>query len=307
MVSLLGFVGVGGVAFGLKDLVEDGESLQTQQTQLGSALRDTGQAAEGAQAKLERMAESLSTRGGFTTTENLAALTQFVSETHSAAKAQQMLTLATNIARRTNTDLETSVQAVSGAYEGRTRGLQKLLGPLEKSTAASIGLTVAHQREIAAIQETAAVMRGPEKTAYEENAEIADHLTSKQIALANVENQLASGHIALTAAMEEMAGSTAVFNRTTAGGVNDLRHSFQNLSEHLGTALLPMMNKLIGAAATVAKWMSRNTGIVAGLIGVFTALGSAMLLSKGIKAIGGLKNDVVQLGIKFKLLEVTGG
>src|SRR3984885_10256316 len=45
MVGLIGMVGLGGLAFGLKDAVQGGEALQASQTQLQQALKQTGQIA----------------------------------------------------------------------------------------------------------------------------------------------------------------------------------------------------------------------------------------------------------------------
>lgn len=305
LVGLAGMVGIGGVAFGIKDLIEEGEHLQTAQAQLRQALKSTGLQAVSTQAQLERMAESLSTRGGFATTQNLAALTQFVGETHSATQAQQMLTLATNIARRTGEDLATTQEAVAGAYEGRTRALAKLLGPIEKSTAASIGLTTAHQQEINQIQDQATMM-GKMGGIYARNAELADHLTSRQVALAQVQNQLASGHIALSTAMRVFAGSTQAYSDTTAGQISNVKNAFHNLTEELGTALLPAMDKIVHIAAGVAEWMAKNKSLVLDLTLGFAGLGTAMLMSKGIKAVLGLKNDLAAVAKAFGITGAAG-
>ena len=118
MMGLASMVGIAGVAFGFKDLVVGGMSLQTSQAQLADAIKNTRGVAADATSVLEKYAEALSTRGGFGTTQNLTALTAFVRETHSATEAQTMLSLATNIARGRNMDLASAQQVVARAYTG---------------------------------------------------------------------------------------------------------------------------------------------------------------------------------------------
>jgi hypothetical protein len=275
MSNLAGIVGLGGVAFGLKDLVEGGERLQASQSQLDAALRSTGQEAGGAASQLEKMAAAMSTRGGFSTTENLAALTQFVRETHSATEAQKMLTLATNIARGTNQGLSDTTTTVAKAYTGQARGLQSLLGPMVSSVAATVGLSVAHQRELAQLQQNAAFMSGPMKTAYLQQNEIADHITARQTELAQLENKHATATQILAAATKYFSGATSAYSRTAQGQMSNLRQSVQNLTESLGKALLPAFEKIIGIAEIFAKVLARHKTIVMAVTLAVAGLGAA--------------------------------
>ena len=296
--GLMGMIGIGGVAFGLKDLIEGGQALQTNQAQLRQSLAATGQAAAGTQARLQAMAESMSTRGGFATTQNLAALAAFVRETHSATEAQSMLSLATNIARGRNMDLASAQQIVQKAYTGSVGKLQALLGPMVAAREAQVGLTQSHTQEIARLQDQAQLM-GKMGPIWLRQQEINDHITAQQTALAQMTDKHSTALQVLAAAQQEFGGATAAFSNTTAGKISNLKNSFQNLTESLGQALLPAMDDVVGVAEKVAEWMSKNKTVVRdvalAVAGLTTAWG-------GMKIVQSLKGMVMDLGKAFGLV-----
>lgn len=302
MMGLAGMVGMGGVAFGLKDLLEGGEALQEQQAQLQAALRNTGANAAVADAHLEALADRMSTSGGFATTQNLQALTSFVQETHSASEAQKLLALSTNIARARNLDLATAQQAVATAYTGSVGRLQKLLGPMVASRAATIGLTTAHQEQIAALQDEAAMM-GKMGGIWMRQQEINDHLTNQQVMLAQLSDKHATAQEALAAATREFGGATSAYADTTKGKITELDDSFHNLTEELGVSLLPSFNRLIGVGVRVSDWMEHNKTDVMLLVGAFGALGAALGIKEVVKAVHGLYDDV---GALIKRMPIFG-
>lgn len=292
--GLAGMIGIGGVAFGLKDLIEGGMALQQQQVELQQALRATGQEGQNAFARLSSAADALSTHGGFATTQNLAALSGFVRETHSASEAQRMLALATNIARGRNIDLATAQQAVARAYTGSVGRLQQLLGPMVASRAATIGLTTAHQEQIAALQNEA-MMMGKMGSVWLRQQEINDHLTNQQIMLAQLTDKHATAQQALALATREFGGATEAFSNTAAGRLQNFQHGLQNLEEELGTALLPAFDKLIAVGTDVANWMEHNKTVVLALVGAFGALGAALGIKEVVKSVHGLYQDMGKL------------
>lgn len=305
MMGLAGMVGIGGVAFGLRDLKNSAVALQSSQAQLDNMMHNTGQAAGGAAEKLKAYAEALSTRGGFGTTANLGALTAFVGETHNAAQAQSMLALATNIARARTMDLASAQSIVARAYTGSVGKLQSLLGPMVKVRDAQVGLTVAHERALVPIEDQAALM-GKLGGAYLRNQEIAMHLTAQQQALAQMTDKHATAQQVLADATKYFAGATATYSKQTQGQASNLSNSFHNLTEELGTALLPAMDWLIARGASVAEWMAKNKTVVLALVGAFTALGAALGLSKLIKAVSGLGDDIVKLARRYGIMGAAG-
>src|ERR1700736_5606174 len=63
--GLLGVAGIGGLAFGLKNVIQAGESWQQQQAQLQGALKNTGIYSKRTLESLSSYSENLATRGGF--------------------------------------------------------------------------------------------------------------------------------------------------------------------------------------------------------------------------------------------------
>lgn len=301
MMGLLGMVGIGGVAFGLRDLSDSGVNLQRQQAQLRSALKDTGQQAGDTASRLNEMAESLSTHGGFGTTENLQALTQFVGETHSATEAQKLLMLATNVSRQRGIDMATVQQKLARAYAGSTRGLQQLLGPMVTSTAATVHLTTAHEEQIATLEDQASMM-GKMGGIWLRQQEINDHITAQQQDLAELENKRATGQQILAAAMGAFSGATVAYAKTTAGAVSNTTNAFQNLREHLGMRLNPVLKELSQLLQSVAGWMSKNSALVFDTAAAVTGLVAAW---GALKILRGIKTMVLDLGKAFKIVTVS--
>lgn len=296
MTSLMGTIGIAGVAFGLKDLVVDGQKLQLSQAQLQSALRDTGQDAGSTADELQKLAESMSVKGGFSITENMSSLTQFVRETKSATEAQKLFNLASNIARATGQSLSDTTAVVAKAYDGQARGLQSLLGPMVAAKDASVGLSVAHQKEIALIQERASLLSGPAKTAYEQQAMLADHITAQQSEAAALSDKQITAQQLLTRATSEFAGATGKYSKTVEGQQSNLQHSINNLGESIGRSLVPEMKFLVGVATDVADWMEKDkTEVEIATI----AVGGLVAAWGGMKILGGIKTMVLDLGKAF--------
>lgn len=302
MTGLLGMVGIGGVAFGLRDLKDSAVALQSNQAQLQAALRATGQEAGGTAEKLKTFAESLSTKGGFGTTENLQTLTAFVRETKSATQAQGMLVLATNIARARNMDLASAQGIVAKAYTGQVRGLQQLLGPMVAAREASVGLSVSHQREVSALQNQAQMM-GRMGPIWLRQQEINDHITAQESALATMSDKRATAQQVLAAATQEFAGSTSTYSRQTQGQISNVENALHNLTEELGTSLLPAIDDTVHVAADLAEWMAKNKKVV-----LVTTLAVAGLTAAwgGLKVIQGIKTMVLDLGKAFGITGAAG-
>jgi hypothetical protein len=302
MMGVLGMVGVGGLAFGLKDLAEGGEALALDQAQLQAALRATGQQAGGAAAQLKTYAEALSTKGGFATPANLAALTSFVTETHSASEAQKLLALSTNIARGTGQGLATVQEQVQRAYLGQGRGLQALIGPMAVAKAASVGLTSAHAQQIATLSNEASLM-GKMGGIWLRQQEVNDHITAQQAAMAQLTDKHAAATQILSAATAAFAGSTSTYAKQTKGQVSDTENAFRNLTDELGLSLLPAMDDVAHAGATVAEWMAKNKKEV---LDVTLAVAGLTAAWGGLKILQGIKTMVLDLAKAFGITGAAG-
>ena len=288
--SLIGAFGLGGLAIGLKDAVQGGMGLQAQQAQLQQALKATGQAGGNAYKSMLDQAEKLATHGGFGTPENLQALTAFTRETHSATRAQSLLNLSTNIARGRNMDLSSAQQIVAQAYTGNVGRLQKLLGPLVASKAATFGLTQAHKEQVATLEQQSKAM-GKAGPAWLRQEEIIDGITPKMQALATLQNKSATAQQVIAAAQTAFGGATGAFDKTTAGKLSDFKNQLQDLQDTIGEKLLPVVNKLAKYGTEVLSAFTQLPGPLQGAIAGFLLLGPLLAPVLGsfraIKSLGG--------------------
>jgi len=139
-------VGVAGVGLGLAEAIKSAEQFQDVQKQLGVAVKAAGLDMREGTKRLTEYSEALSVRGGFTAPENLQSLTTFIRITKNVTKAQQMLSLATNIARGTHKSLSASTRAVMMAESGRLSGLTRLGIILPKNATATKALSILQDR-----------------------------------------------------------------------------------------------------------------------------------------------------------------
>ena len=133
-------IGLGGLAYGLRDVVSAGLKWQTQQGQLQVALKNTGNNASLAGRKITDAAERMSTHGGFAATSTLQGMTQFVRISGSATDAIKKTALATDIAHGSGKNFTMIVKALALAEQGRTTGLARLGIAIPKVTKAEDAL-----------------------------------------------------------------------------------------------------------------------------------------------------------------------
>ena len=220
-----GMVGIGGLAFGLADAVRHAQHLQDVQAQLGASIHaNVRQPAKDATEQITEFADSMSTHGGFTPTESIADMTQFLRVTKSVGKSESDLTLATNISRGAHVDLSRAVRAVTLLEQGRTQGLSKLGIVVPKVT-----------------------------TAYDTLRETHKHATLEQVAAAKATDALASKQQAMANVSHQYSGAMATYSKTSSGGISNLRNSVEVLSTKLGTLLLPAVNWVVRAFVSMVK------------------------------------------------------
>lgn len=283
--TLAGAVGFLGLGLAMKDVIEGGMKLQESQTQLQSALKVTGQQAGRNFQQLNQYAGSLAEQGGFARAENLQALTDYVRETHSAAKATQMLSLATNIARGTGKGLNQTEMLISRAYTGQVGRLQRLIGPMVASKENAFKLSQAHKELIASLSEEYKGM-GKAGAAMLKQAEIAHGITPQMAAVATLADKHATAVQFMAAATKVFGGATAAYAKTSAGQLTILRNTVQELVANIGLALLPTVKTVLGVFETLAKWLSKNTFVM-------KALGLTIAIVSGILAYNWVKTKLL--------------
>lgn len=227
-----GIVGIAGLAGGVGEAVKSAESFQESTAQLGASIHaNVRHPAREATAQMGEFADSLSTRGGFDPTQNIQGMTQFLRVTHDTSKAQQDMTLATNVARGAHVDLGRAVKAVMQAENGRTTGLARLGVATPKVTTAYDQLRATHKKA-----------------------------TAEQIAAAKATDTLATKQGVLANASKEYTGATARYSHSAAGGIANMRNAVEVLSTKFGTLLLPIVQKVTGFISKFVGQMLSGKG-----------------------------------------------
>ena len=231
-ISTAGAAGLGGLVFGLGEAVKNAESLQATQAQLGQTIRtNVHHPARDATKQVSDFADRLATAGGFAPTQTLQSMQQLLRATGDITKLEQDMTVATNMARATHTDLARDVKAVSLVEQGRTTGLARLGIVLPKVTTAENALKTAHTKA-----------------------------TAEQVARAKSLDQLATKQEDMRVLTQKFAGATTTYSNTAAGATSNLRNSVEVLSTRLGMLLLPIVTTVAGALSKFVQGMLDGKG-----------------------------------------------
>lgn len=238
----LGASGIGGLAFGLADAVKNSEKLQAAQAQAGAAIKAAHDHTRNATEAMTNFGDSLAMRGGFTTPEELQAMTQFERITRNVAKSQQELGLATNLARGAHLSLERATRVVIMAEAGHTSMLARLGIILPKHATALQAVTALQNRYAGSTAAYSHTAQG----AYSNLSNLVEILTAKLGTL------LLPTLMAVFHWLTQFV--TQVENGTGAGG------QFRAVAESIA-----------GVLGTVWKWVKSNALMLAELTGVVLA------------------------------------
>lgn len=263
--SLAGMIGLGGVAFGLKDVIQAGISWQSQQAQLQNALRRTGQYSASNMKQVMDAAESLSTHGGFVGPQELQSISQFERITGSVTKAIHLNVLATDLARANVGTYTTDQRMLGQVLTGNVGRLQRYLGIIQPVKTAEFALGQAHKFDLLQLELRAKAM-GTAGSLYLKEQEILHGLTPQMVQHAQKIDRIATSTMVLSLIQQKYGRSTQVFSNSTAGSINNLRNSWDILAKNIGQRLLPILS-------TVLKFLASHTKaveIVAFAVGALT-------------------------------------
>lgn len=112
------------------------------------------------------------------------------------------------------------------------------------------------------------------KIAAQMAAEGTDKLTGKQAAQAKT---LATLHL-IQKQTADSAGAAAREQDTYAARTQQFSAEVENLKSDLGTALLPIVAAVVDKFAGLAKWMSKNIGLIQVIVGVLATLVAIILV-----------------------------
>jgi hypothetical protein len=280
--SVMGTVGLAGVGFGIKDVIQAGMKWQTQTASLGRALKNAGIYSRGLLDSLGKSAELQSTRGGFAAPEQLAGIQQFVTETHSATKASQLNTAAMNLARGQHIQYLAAVKMVAGVESGSPGRLSKILGPLTSVTKYTTGWTAA--------------MKQANPLGY---------------AHAQMQNKIATATELTGMIQKRFGGQMSAYSHTAAGAISNAENAIDIAMMKIGTAVMPVVAKVatwfatnlpkaMHTAITVIKsvvtWFEQNRGVAIALgvgLGILATGFIALRVVSGITALMAAFNVVL--------------
>jgi len=253
--ALAGIIGAGGLAFGIKDIVQAGMGWQTQQAQLRSSLQATGLAGAALTAKIKAVndeVERSSTRGGFAPSVETGGIAKLVTSTHSATKALKLNTEVIAVARRAGLDYASAYSLVARAQTGQARGLAKYIGIVQPVTRHVQALRLAHAQ-----------------------------LNPQMLRHAQLLDKQATANMVNARIMRRLGGATSAYSHTAQGAISNASNGFAAMKEQLGRDFLPMVTKVGMAMASVARWMERHKTLATILIATFGGLTITLIALAG--------------------------
>lgn len=255
--SAAGIAGFGGLAIGIKDAVQAAVTLQSTQQSLRGVLTATGMAGTSAYADMNKAAERLSTRGGFTTPESLKAMTQFLSLTHSSSQAIKLNAAATNVARARHIDLASAVSMVARASVGQTGRLQQYLGVIQPVKTHVEALTAAHKLNTyqLGLQSKAYGKQGP---LWLKQQMLLAGINPLALQHAQLLDKQATAQLALNRIQKVWGTQTSSYSHSAQGALSNLRNTMEGLLAKIGTVMLPIITKVAKALANVASTVAAH-------------------------------------------------
>ena len=197
-------------------------------------------------------AEAAGVKLGFTDDSVVESLGSLVIATHDGKKAIDLLSTAEDIARFKHLDLAGASKILTMAMAGSQRATKQLGLSLQPTT-----------ENVDAL-----------KAAAEENKTKVDSMALAQAKAAD-KMQTAQNVIALVT--QKLKGQSQAFSETAAGGVERMRASLDRLSDTIGAALLPALNKVIQPLSQFFTYLADNPQLAEKLVIGIAALAVALL------------------------------
>jgi hypothetical protein len=277
---------------GVKAAIEDEKA----QVALAQALKNTTNATSTQIMGVEKYIDATARATGVTDDQLRPSLERLLRSTESITKAQELQTLALDIARGTGKDLASVSDALGRAYEGQYKGLKDL--GIELKTSITTTSKAKVSKEGLAKAETAAEGATLRVTAAQEKLnKILNNASSDALDVARAQNALeaaqqrASDSTAkfesqqsklgktITSTKEvavsfdsivsqltdKFGGQAAAYTETFAGRMDLVKVSLSEAKETLGYALLPLLEKF--ATFTTETLVPALDDFVAGLTG----------------------------------------
>jgi hypothetical protein len=272
--SLAGAIGVGGLAFGIKDVVQAGMHWQTQQAQLQASLRSTGLHGATLAAQVRTISDEVeksSTHGGFAPAVETGGIAKLVTSTRSATKALELNAEVVAVARRAGLDYASAYSLVARAQTGQARGLAKYIGIVQPVTRHVEALRLAHAQEVTQLAHLTAAQKAANPGLVAQLV-AARQLNPQMLRHAQLLDKQATATMVNARIVRQLGGATSAYSRIATGAISNASNGFEQMKEQLGRSFLPMVTKVGFAMASVARWMERHKQLATTLIIVLAAL-----------------------------------
>lgn len=227
--STAGIIGLAGLGFGIKDVVQAGMTWQTQQKSLQQALKNTGQYSAATMKQLDAAAEAGATHGGFAAPQELSAIQQFTTETGNATRAAGLNKEAMDLARGAHLDYGQTVKYIGTAVAGSAGRLSKYLGTIIPVTKYTLGWTAA--------------MEAANPVGY---------------AHAEMQNKIATATMISGLIQKKFGDQTTAYGKTTAGALSNAKNALDILFQRLGSLVLPLVARIARSAASGVTWVTNH-------------------------------------------------
>ena len=234
--GIAGLAIAGGLAVGLDKSVKAAAAAQTATLKLDQAFQNSGISAAAVEPKVAAL-ESANRKLGFANDDTTASLTKLVTAGESVKRATTDMGVAVDLARYKNIDLTDATSALIKVHAGNARALKELGIVLPPVTAAQDALKQATK---------------------DTTTEAYKHA----LALAKVQDKLATGAAAAQVLADKVRGQGAAFSESAQGGMAQMHAQLNAVEISLGQALLPALTSVSASLASFTGFMSQHTTVV---------------------------------------------
>lgn len=293
-------VGITGIAFGIKDLVEAGTRLQQQQMNLKAAMVSAGIKGKEAYEKLEAAAVRSAEHGGFSRDQEIQSISNFVTVTKNAAAAYQANQAAVELSRGAGLNFASVQRYIQQALIGNVRRIKQYVGVIQPVTTHVYALESAHRWLMAALEQQSKSVLPANRAEWLKYQELNNQITPAQMDRAKTQDLLATSTEVLAAVHARFDNRLAAYNQSTQGRLSNLQHTWEETMGKIGEAVLPEVNKVITALTWLLNLMASHKHVVEALAIAVSFLGSvafAKMAFNGVMSLGkALYLDKIAIG-----------
>lgn len=286
---LFGGLAAGAVIGGFS--LEAAMAAQVVDAKLSTALNNAGSSLEQLEPQIKATDAQMRTFG-FSNEDTNTALATLTTALKDPAQALADVSIAADLARQKNIDLNAAALLVAKTSEGQSKGL-KSLGIDLPIFAANAAKVAAAQDAVSASQDKVNKLIGQgadqARTGSKENiayVKATDELAKKQEELTQKQG---AGAEMLAALTDRVKDGASAFGDTLQGKLDAAKAGLQDLGERIGNKLIPWVLKLIDGIKSVGDWMGKNQGVVAGFgiaLGIVAGILMAVYIATKIVAAG---------------------